>query len=112
MDWSHYLKIAEKAARKAGMLLLERLEQNWSVDFKGEVDPVTEVDKASEKLLVELLSREAPETDILAEEEAHDLTGKPLCWVVDPLDATVNYSHRFRAFCVSMDQLTTCSTGC
>jgi myo-inositol-1(or 4)-monophosphatase len=102
MDLSNYLAIAKKAARAAGELLMERLGQNWRVEFKGEVDPVTEVDKASEKLLVEMLSDLAPETDIVAEEEAYDLTGKELCWVVDPLDATVNYSHRFRAFCVSI----------
>ncbi len=102
MDLNHYLQIAIDAATMAGAHLRKRFAEDWKVEWKGAVDPVTEVDRESERMIVDFLSSKSPEADILAEEEAHDLSGKELCWVVDPLDATVNYAHRIPVFCVSI----------
>lgn len=102
MDLNRYLKLACEAARQAGALVQERVEGVRTIEYKGVIDPVTEVDRASERLLVEFFRRETPEADVLAEEEAHDTSGRELCWVIDPLDATINYAHRLPVYCVSI----------
>lgn len=102
LDLEHYLEIAVNTARAAGAFLLDHFETPHQVEYKGAIDPVTEADKGSEKLIVDRLTRLTPETDILAEEGAGKMSGNALCWVVDPLDATVNFSHNMPVFCVSI----------
>ena len=94
--------IVERIAREAGDLLLSRFGTGVSIELKGEVDLVTEMDRRSEELIVRRLSGEFPGTAILAEEgERHADSGAGL-WIVDPLDGTTNYSHGFPVFAVSI----------
>lgn len=102
MDIHRYLQIAIDTAKVAGQYLGKEFSGKRTVEYKGVIDPVTEVDKATEKMIVEILSKATPEVDILAEEDAKILTGKELCWVVDPLDATINYAHKLPVYCVSI----------
>ncbi len=102
MDFQKYLAVAQKSAKMAGLYLKGEFSGKRTIEYKGVIDPVTEVDKGSEKMLVEFLSKETPEADILAEEEAKTLTGKELCWIIDPLDATINYAHKVPVYCVSV----------
>ena len=102
MDLKRYQKLAEQVARDAGNLLLTHLHGKRTIEYKSEIDPVTEVDKASERLLTEFFRKQTPEIDILAEEESNTDTGASLRWVIDPLDGTVNYAHKIPAFCVSV----------
>lgn len=102
MDLKYYLEIAQEAAAKAGRLLKDRFAGERQIEYKGVIDPVTEVDRASEKLLVDFFQKTTPEADILAEEDDYVQTGKELLWVVDPLDATINYAHKVPIYCVSI----------
>ena len=94
--------IAIKAAKKAGKLLKENLQKEKKIEFKGEVDLVTELDRASEELIIDILKSGLPESGILAEEreEIHSTNGYR--WIVDPLDGTTNYAHSYPVFCVSI----------
>jgi myo-inositol-1(or 4)-monophosphatase len=72
------------------------------VEFKGETDLVTEVDHACELAVVRVLKKDFPDYDFLLEETGSPDTGSPYQWVVDPLDATTNYTHGYPHFCCSI----------
>ena len=63
-------------------------------------DWVTAVDVASEGAIRSLLHEETPEVPMLGEESGGVTEG--LRWVVDPLDGTTNFLHRFPAVGVSV----------
>jgi myo-inositol-1(or 4)-monophosphatase len=97
-----YLTIAIQAARAAGQIQRERLWAENSVDFKGEKNLVTEIDRLSEDVILRHLRAACPDCDVLAEESGTVNTGSPLRWIVDPLDGTTNYAHGFPWFAVSI----------
>jgi myo-inositol-1(or 4)-monophosphatase len=97
-----YLDTAVRAAQAAGRMQRERLWSAHQIEFKGETDLVTEVDRASEELIVAAVREEWPGHDILAEENVYAPRGSRFRWVIDPLDGTTNYAHGFPWFCVSI----------
>jgi myo-inositol-1(or 4)-monophosphatase len=97
-----YREFLASIAREAGALLAQRFHGTHTVDYKGEIDLVTEADRMSEELLISRISREYPHHDILAEESAETNTGSDYRWIIDPLDGTTNYAHGFPVFCVSI----------
>jgi myo-inositol-1(or 4)-monophosphatase len=95
--------LAERLARAAGALLLDRLPHDRTLGSKSTpTDAVTEVDRAAEALIVETLRRERPDDAVVGEEGTYDPGTTGLRWLVDPLDGTVNYVYRAAAFTVSI----------
>jgi myo-inositol-1(or 4)-monophosphatase len=95
--------IAVRAARQAGKLLLRyygRVDAK-SVSEKGRNDFVSEVDRAAEAAIIEVIRRAYPNHAILAEESG-ETAGNEYQWVIDPLDGTTNYLHSFPQFAVSI----------
>ncbi len=89
-------------ARDAGALLCERLDGPREVTEKRPHDLVTDADRASEALIVERIRAAFPNAAILGEESgAHGGHGDER-FIVDPLDGTTNYAHRYPLFCVSI----------
>jgi myo-inositol-1(or 4)-monophosphatase len=100
VDLAALLALAERAARAAGDLLLDRPE-TLSVDTKSSpTDVVTQMDRAAERLLVDLLLGERPDDGVLGEEGAGIEGSSGLRWVLDPLDGTVNYLYRLPGWAV------------
>lgn len=97
-----YLEAASSLAREAGAIQRNRMGSELNVQFKGEIDLVTEVDKACEALIVDGLKQAFPEHDILAEENDYPSLASPCKWIIDPLDGTTNYAHGYPWFCVSI----------
>ncbi|MBN2397657.1 MAG: inositol monophosphatase [Deltaproteobacteria bacterium] len=93
---------AVSIARMAGSLLMDRFTKRHRIDYKGEIDLVTEADRMSEGLLITEISRRFPDHDILSEETVEMARGSRYRWVIDPLDGTTNYAHGFPVFCVSI----------
>lgn len=91
--------IAEGIAREAGALLRGFYEKGVATEYKGDVDLVTEADRASEKLIRERLTRAFPTHGIYGEEGTRDQMESEFRWYVDPLDGTTNFAHGFPAFC-------------
>ena len=91
-----------KVIVEAGGLLKERLNERHTVQFKGEINLVTEADLLSETYIVEQIHRSFPGHDILTEESPETANGSRYRWIVDPLDGTTNYSHSYPIFCVSV----------
>src|SRR3954469_22649933 len=101
------LTIAVKAARRAGAIInrAARDVDTLAVVRKRHNDFVTEVDKAAEQAIIEVLQRAYPEHAILAEESgatAAKGAGSEYTWIIDPLDGTTNFIHGFPQYCVSI----------
>ena len=92
--------MAEGIARQAGALLRGFYEKGVATEYKGDVDLVTEADRASETLIVERLKAAFPEHGIYGEEGTREGLESEFRWYVDPLDGTTNFAHGFPAFCV------------
>jgi len=97
-----FVQSAEEACRIAGQLQLEGLKRARQIEFKGSINLVTDVDKACEKAVVDLLQGRFPQHDILAEEGSGRRKDSEYKWVIDPLDGTTNYAHGYRLFCISI----------
>jgi myo-inositol-1(or 4)-monophosphatase len=96
-----FLSAAEEAALVAGRIL-----QDWAGRFtvseKGPADLVTEADVASQQAIYQLLQSRFPEHGFLGEEGLDSAPGAEYRWVIDPLDGTSNYVHRFPYYAVSI----------
>lgn len=102
MTMSACRRLIRAVACEAGALLRERLHDRHIVEYKGEINLVTEADRLSETLIVERIHREFPGHDILAEESPETANGSGFRWIIDPLDGTTNYAHGYPVFCVSI----------
>lgn len=100
------LTAAIKAARAGREVLLSYLGRLEKVEEKFQQGLVSEADKESEKIIFDVLRKNFPTDQFLGEESTQDLSNlkavKGRRWVVDPLDGTTNYIHRFPVFCVSI----------
>lgn len=94
--------VAISTALKAGELLRERLSAQQKITYKGEVDLATEADFLSQELIASSLSKNFPDHGILAEENLEEKTEAEFLWIIDPLDGTTNYAHRYPIFSVSI----------
>ncbi|HWC14783.1 MAG TPA: inositol monophosphatase family protein [Actinomycetota bacterium] len=96
--------LATRAAREAGALLLERFRGPIAgLDTKSSpTDLVSDADRDSEELLLDLIARERPDDGIVSEEGGDERSRSGLEWVVDPLDGTVNYLYRIPWWAVSI----------
>jgi len=101
------LNTAVKAARRASTVInratfdLDRIK----VTEKGHNDFVTEIDKAAELAIIDVLKNAYPDHAVLAEESGasanlHDETEN--VWIIDPIDGTTNFIHGFPQYCVSI----------
>lgn len=93
---------AAAIAREAGALLKSYYERGVTAEFKGDVDIVTEADRASEKLIGERLRAVFPQHGVFGEEGTRQQLDSEYRWYIDPLDGTTNFAHGFPYFCVSM----------
>jgi myo-inositol-1(or 4)-monophosphatase len=93
-----------QVARRAGEYIAEERKrfQDERVERKHAHDYVSYVDKGSERLIVEALQKLLPEAGFVTEEGLATYHDEQYCWVVDPLDGTTNFIHRFPPYCVSI----------
>lgn len=96
------MKAAIAAAREAGDILQDWVSR-FSVSEKGPQDLVTDADLASQKAIFALLRERFPDHQYLGEEGLSETEGNsPFRWIIDPLDGTSNYVHRFPFYAVSI----------
>ncbi len=98
-------RVAEEAARSAGVLALSGFRGEMQVRTKGRKDIVTEYDTAAEDEAVRIVKGYFPEHGILAEESGasyleHE-TPRYL-WAIDPIDGTHNYAMQLPYWCCSV----------
>ncbi len=92
------------AAKAAGKVLMSHFNRPLKITEKAGAGLVTEADIRAEAAAVRVLKRSRFDFDFLMEEAAPELraANKSGRWVIDPLDGTTNFVHRFPMFCVSI----------
>ena len=91
------------AARTAGDFLKEKVHKllDHEIEQKAEFDFVTQTDKESENLVVNIIKSRHPGHQFLAEEGHRDQQSE-YRWIIDPLDGTTNFIHRVPVYSVSI----------
>ena len=94
-----------KACEKASKVIIRDFGEieNLQVSKKGPRDFVTKTDKKVEKILIDELSKAKKNYSFITEE-----TGKiknlneNSCWIIDPIDGTINFMHGIPHFAISI----------
>jgi len=102
------LKVAIKAARNAGDILLDGFNKVKNISYKSGIhNIVTEYDVLAENSIIAIIRESFQDHSFLAEESGESKTtalleeGK-VRWIIDPLDGTVNFAHGIPIFSVSI----------
>ncbi len=102
MDITRILSVAREAAVEAGAVLLAEQKSDFKIYKKGIVNLVTDVDLKAEAVILRRIAQEFPDHRILCEEQGELGGASDYRWIIDPLDGTTNYAHRYPVFCVSI----------
>ena len=94
------MDLARRAALAGGDVVRAGVVEAGAVETKGAGDYVTAVDRASERAIADLLAAATPDIPMLGEERGGAASER--YWVVDPLDGTTNFVHRFPVVGVSV----------
>jgi myo-inositol-1(or 4)-monophosphatase len=101
LDLLHRAKTAAEAAASY-LRAVERPADPGSWTLKGSRDFVTEVDRAAERLIADILLAGRSGGRMVGEELSPDILTDGLVWIVDPLDGTTNFLHRYPTYAVSI----------
>jgi inositol-phosphate phosphatase/L-galactose 1-phosphate phosphatase len=106
-DKQRYLEVALAAAKEAGAAIAAAWDGARRVELKGAVDLVTETDKACEAMVLSRIRAAFPDHAFIGEEGSAEAgftaaLGPGPTWMVDPVDGTTNFVHRFPFSCVSI----------
>ena len=96
------IRVAVEAARAAGAELRSSFERPMGVATKTGRELVTEMDTASESIILSAISDAYPGDSLIAEETAPEDKSSERVWIVDPLDGTNNYAHGYPFFSVAI----------
>ncbi len=97
------LNTAIEAAKLAGFLLKKNINNITTIEEKStEINFVTDLDKRSEKLIIDTIRKRFPDHDILAEESGAQNRSSDTRWIIDPLDGTTNYMHGLPIYSVTI----------
>jgi myo-inositol-1(or 4)-monophosphatase len=103
-EYNDLVKLAERAALRAADYLRSAVRpaaHAWTE--KARHDFVTEIDRAAEALIAEVIMLDAPESVIVGEELSPKRSARgELVWIVDPLDGTTNFLHGYPQYAVSI----------
>jgi myo-inositol-1(or 4)-monophosphatase len=96
--------VATRVATEAAELLAGAVddERRLVQTKSSSTDMVTEMDRASEVLLVDRICELRPDDGIVGEEGADRAGSTGVVWVIDPLDGTTNYLYRHPGWNVSV----------
>ena len=98
------LNVATKAAREAGKII-NRASQDvgaLKVQTKDYNDFVSDVDRAAEQAIIDVLKDAYPTHGFFGEESGKTNVESDSVWIIDPLDGTTNFLHNFPCYCVSI----------
>ena len=101
-----FLAVFERLALDAGRVIMEVFHSKMSVEEKADCSPVTEADRAAEKLILEGLRAAFPAIPCVAEEEASAGIEAPALggafFLIDPLDGTKEFVNGKADFTVNI----------
>jgi histidinol phosphatase-like enzyme (inositol monophosphatase family) len=87
------LEFAVDAAWRVGRVTLAHFQNGVGVEIKPDASPVTEADRAAERLARELIEQRFPDDGIIGEEFGEVRPGAARRWIIDPIDGTRSFVH-------------------
>ena len=99
------LDVALEAARAGAVVIRDATARREKLvwETKSRSDFVSEVDKASEQRIVDVVKRRCPEATVLGEELSPGAASSAeLVVIADPLDGTTNFLHGYPEYSVSI----------
>ena len=98
------LTVAIEAAIEAGKFLKYNVGKVKEIERKKgeETNLVTEIDKRSESMIIDIIHKHYPTHAILGEESGSHDRQSDTRWIIDPLDGTTNFTHGLPIFSVSI----------
>ncbi|CAN6455425.1 unnamed protein product [Victoria cruziana] len=100
------LKVAETAAKAGAEVVMEAVSKPRNISYKGTTDLVTDTDKRSETIILDVVRKNFMDHLILGEEGGLiGDTSSDYLWCIDPLDGTTNFAHGYPSFAVSVGVL-------
>lgn len=98
-----FKEVLLEATREAGKIIANYFQGSFTVDNKEGINNlVTEVDKHSERKIIEIIRAHFPDHSIISEEAGELIQDSPYKWIIDPIDGTVNFAHGIPICCVSI----------
>ncbi|MCX6429517.1 MAG: inositol monophosphatase family protein [Actinobacteria bacterium] len=96
------LALATEVGEHAGIMLMDR-PATFEISSKSvAIDIATQMDKASEKYIVEAILAKRPMDGIIGEEGSERQSQSGITWVIDPVDGTVNYLYGIPGWSISI----------
>jgi len=90
-------------SKRAGEIIRKGFGKKLTFEYKSNIsDFVTNVDKESEREIIDFIRGKYPTHNILAEESGSRIGNSEFTWVIDPLDGTMNFAHGLPIFSVSI----------
>lgn len=110
LDLPHLLRsrltvVATSAALHAGAVVMEGFgkEMKCTQKEEGEHNLVTEWDRKAEEVIIGAIQEHFPSHAFLGEESGRSgEKQEAICWIIDPIDGTVNYAHGIPLFAISI----------
>ncbi|XP_042256022.1 inositol monophosphatase 2 [Thunnus maccoyii] len=105
--WQECMDHCVEVTKRAGEMIREALQKDIAVMQKSSpVDLVTETDQKVEQLIISSIKEKYPTHSFIGEESVAAgapsvLTDNPT-WIIDPIDGTTNFVHRFPFVSVSI----------
>jgi len=99
---SKELEVAIKAAKEAGKILQKHFRKSNKITIKEDMSLLTEADKLAEEKIIFIIKNYFPDYSINAEESGFSKKTSDYLWMIDPLDATTNFSIGVPIFAVSI----------
>jgi myo-inositol-1(or 4)-monophosphatase len=96
------LQLAKDTVMKAGVLTMNRPDTLEVTCKSSSIDFVTQMDKASEQLIMREILSARPEDGFVGEEGGDIPSGSGITWVVDPIDGTTNYVYNLPGWNISI----------
>jgi myo-inositol-1(or 4)-monophosphatase len=97
------MKVCLEAAEAGAKVIKSYRRKKFDIRHKGVTNLVTEVDEKAQKAIVKVLKKYFKHDAILAEEgDLSSTRAASRRWIVDPIDGTTNFAHRYPKYCVSI----------
>jgi len=95
---SPLLAAALEAAEAAAAVIRRAYRGQFSVDYKADASPVTEVDIAAEATIKAVLKRHFPDHGFYGEELRREVGDNEHLWLIDPIDGTKSFVRGYPMF--------------
>ncbi|WP_244228531.1 inositol monophosphatase family protein [Methylacidiphilum sp. Yel] len=97
-----FLSTAIETALEAGDFLRRHFETDIKIAEKFSHDIKIELDNLAQEKIIASILKDYPEHQIIGEEGSIGSKDSEICWIVDPLDGTVNFTYGIPHFCISI----------